>query len=93
MGEVQTGERPASFLPTLERTCVTAYARGLHDEGVDLPEDVLRRSHALLMLEFAGLSAIPVEHLDGPPTEELARLAGERAASARFILDLVDDTR
>jgi hypothetical protein len=92
MGEVQTGERAASFLPALEGTCVTAYASGLRDEGVDLSEDVLRRSHALLMLEFAGLSAVPVEHLDGPPTEELARIATERAAAARFILDLVAAT-
>ena len=44
------------------------------------------------MLIFAGLTAIPFEHLEREPTPELHRIARERAASARFILDLVDAT-
>ena len=42
------------------------------------------------MLIFSGMSAIPVEHLASPPTPELHRIAAERAAAARFMLDLVD---
>ena len=92
VGQVQTGERPASCLPALEEACVPAYLRGLRDEGVDVAEDLLRRAHALLVLEFAGLSAIPIEHLDGPPTPERLRVARERASMTRFILDLVATT-
>jgi hypothetical protein len=44
------------------------------------------------MLIFSGMSAIPGEHLDSPPTPELRRIAAERATAARFMLDLVDAT-
>lgn len=92
MGEVQMGERPASDLPMLEAACLPAYVRGLHDEGCDVGVDVVRRAHALLMLMFSGFSAIPFEHLEQPPTPRLVAVARERAASARFILDLVAAT-
>jgi hypothetical protein len=50
------------------------------------------RAHALLALLFAGLSAVPFERLGDPVTDELVRVARERAAAARFLLDLVDAT-
>jgi len=53
---------------------------------------VARRSHALVMLLFSGLSAIPFELLGGPADVEAIRVARERALAARFILDLVDGT-
>jgi hypothetical protein len=92
LGEVQMGERPATCLPELEVACLSAYVRGLRDENCDIPIEVVRRSHALLMVLFSGLSAVPFEHLASPPTPELERIASERAASARFILDLLADT-
>ena len=45
-----------------------------------------------MMLLFAGLSAVPVELLDGPPTDDRVRIARERAGAARFMLDLADAT-
>ena len=39
---------------------------------------------------FTGLSTLPFEHLEAPPTDELHQLAAERAAIARFSLDLLD---
>ena len=92
IGDVQTGEREASSLPALDRACLTSYHQGLHDEGVDVDVDLLRRAHALLMLEFAGLSSVPFELLEAAPTDEGLRIATERAAAARFMLDLVADT-
>lgn len=92
MGEVQLGERPAASLPALEAACLPAYVRGLRAEGCDVPVEVVRRAHALLMLLFSGFSAIPVEHLDAPPTPALEHIAAQRAASARFMLDLVAET-
>jgi hypothetical protein len=44
------------------------------------------------MLIFSGLSAVPFEFLADPPTDEVQRLAANRATAARYILDLVDDT-
>jgi Phosphotransferase enzyme family len=92
LGEVQMGERPAAELPVLESVCLPAYVRGLRDEGCDVPPEVVRRAHALLMLLFSGFSSIPFEHLGSEQTRELERIAVERAESLRFILDLVAET-
>jgi hypothetical protein len=45
------------------------------------------------MTVFSALSSIPIEHLDDEPTPQLRRLFHARAAIARFVLDLLDDTR
>ena len=92
MGEVQTGERPAACLSALEAACVPAYVEGLHDEGRVFGVDLVRRAHALQLLLFFGVSALPVEHLQGPPTPALRALARARAAAVSFVLDLVDTT-
>jgi Phosphotransferase enzyme family len=92
LGEVQLGERPATELPALEDVCLPAFVRGLRDEGCDTPAETVRRAHALLMLLFSGFSAIPFEHLGVPATPDIVRRTHERAASARFILDLVAAT-
>ena len=92
LGEVQLGERPASWLPALEVVCLPAYVDGLHDEGREVGLDEVARAHALLMLLFSGLSAVPVEHLQSPPSPALQELARQRAESARFVLDLVRAT-
>ena len=92
MGEVQLGERTAAELPELEELCLAAYVRGLREEGCDVPSAVVRRQHALLMLLFAGLSAVPLEVLYGLPAPGAGAVVRERAAAASFILDLVDAT-
>ena len=91
LGEVQLGERPAVELPELEEACLHAYVSGLRAEGCEVALEEVRRAHALLMLLFWGLSAPPLEVLFGaaaPP----AAVFRERAAAARFVLDLVDAT-
>jgi hypothetical protein len=92
VGDIQIGRRTAADLPELDSACVAAYAAGLRDEGLDLDEEVVRRAHALQLLLFTGLSTLPFEHLAAAPTEALHRLAAERAAIARFSLDLVEAT-
>jgi Ser/Thr protein kinase RdoA (MazF antagonist) len=92
LGEVQMGERSAEELPELDRVCLAAYVEGLRDEGTDVPAATVARAHALLALLFSGLSAVPLEHLGEPVTDELLRVARGRAAAARFLLDLVDAT-
>jgi len=92
LGEVQTGERPADMLPELEAACLPAYIDGLRAEGRDITPARARRAHALLMLIFSGLTAVPFEHLTAEPTADYYRVARERAAAARFILDLVETT-
>ncbi|HET9945553.1 MAG TPA: phosphotransferase [Actinomycetes bacterium] len=88
LGEVQTGERPASDLPDLEAAIVPAYVAGLAAEGTDVDPAVVQRTHVLLALLFNGLSAVPFELLGGPPDEEAVRVTRERCAMAEFLLDL-----
>ena len=92
LGDVQLGRSPAAELNRNETACTSAYIEGLRREGCDVDGARVRRAHALLMLIFSGMSAIPVEHLGSAPTPELLRVAAERAAAARFMLDLVDAT-
>lgn len=92
MGEVQLGERPAADLADLDELCLGAYAEGLAAEGGDVPRDVLARAHALLMLLFAGLTAVPVELLFGAPPPGDADVLRGRAAAAEHVLDLVEAT-
>ena len=93
VGEIQTGERPASELAHLEAVCLPAYHRGLIDEGCNVTLDTLRRTHALLMLVFYGLSAVPLEVFFGLPAPGSAAVVRERARAASFVLDLLDSTR
>ena len=92
IGEVQLGERSADCLPALEHRCLPAYVDGLRAEGLEVELGVVRRAHALQMLLFSALSALPFEHLDAPPTPTLHDIARQRARSAAFILDLADAT-
>ncbi len=92
VGEVQCGRRAAATLPDVVAAVVPAYVEGLRAEGCDVPAAVVARSHALVMLLYAGLSTIPLEHLGDGPTPELLARSVERAATARFVLDLVDAT-
>jgi len=92
VGDVQIGRRPAADLATVEAAVVPAYLAGLRDEGCDLDETRLRRAHALCLLIFSGLSALPFELLDCPPTPQRHRVTAERAVLARFSLDLVAAT-
>jgi hypothetical protein len=92
LGEVQVGERPASELADLDDRCLRAYVEGLRDEGCQVPFEVVRRAHALVMLLFCGLSAVPVEVLAGGPAPGGTEVVRQRAEAARFVLDLVDST-
>jgi hypothetical protein len=89
IGDVQIGRSRAGDLAARDDAHVAEYVRGLRDEGCDLPEPAVRRSHALHMLMMSGLSAVPVELLDRPPSPALEAQVADRAAIARFCLDRV----
>jgi hypothetical protein len=92
LGEVQTGQRSAADLAALEAACLPAYLAGVHAEGGTAGLAEVRRTHATLMTVFSALPSVPVEHLGDEPTPRLRRLFHGRAAIARFVLDLLDDT-
>jgi hypothetical protein len=93
LGEAQTGQRRAADLPGIEAVCLPAYVAGVRAEGGTADPERVRRAHAALMTVFSALPSIPVEHLGDEPTPRLRRLFQGRGAIARFVLDLLDDTR
>lgn len=92
VGDVQVGRMPSTSLAEVERMIVPAYVEGLRAEGCDIHEAVVRRAHALHLMIFVGLSTLPFEHLGAPVTPKLEHAAAERAAIARFSLDLLAQT-
>jgi hypothetical protein len=92
VGDVQIGKRSAEGLAELDEAIVTAYVAGLRAEGNDVPEAQVRRGHAICMLIMTGLSTVPFDLFEGPVNEDTMRMAADRAALARYALDLVDAT-
>ncbi|HUR23625.1 MAG TPA: phosphotransferase [Acidimicrobiales bacterium] len=92
VGEVQLGRRSAHDLADLDEAIVAAYVEGLGAEGCTVPERQVRRAHALCLLLMTGLSTAPFDLFDAPITSEVQRTAADRAAVARYALDLVDAT-
>lgn len=91
LGDVQTGRRPAADLAELDAHCLAAYVAGLRAEGEATPESVVARGHALKTWIFSGISSLPVELLDRPPTPELRRVAAARAAITEYALDRLEN--
>ncbi len=92
VGDVQTGRIAAAALGEIEEAILPAYTDGVRAEGVETTEEAVRRAHALHLMVFSGLSTLPLEYLEQEPTPELHAVAAERAAIARFALDLLDAT-
>jgi hypothetical protein len=92
LGEVQLGERSAGLLDDDERACLAAYVAGLREEGCPVDAATVRRGQALQMLLFSGIPSVPLELLDAEPTPAVVTTFHERAAMARFVLDLVAAT-
>ena len=92
VGEVQVGRRGADDLADLDEAIVAAYVEGLRTEGCTVPEEQVRRGHAVCLLLMTGLSTVPFDLFNAPMTPEIQRTAADRAAIARYALDLVDAT-
>jgi hypothetical protein len=92
VGEVQVGRRGSDDLAEVDAAIHAAYMAGLRDEECWIPDDVVRRAHALQLLIFTGFSALPFDLLEAEPTPELHQVAAHRANIARFSLDLLDAT-
>ncbi len=92
VGEVQVGRRSAHDLADLDEAIVAAYVEGLRAEGCTVPEEQVRRAHALCLLLMTGLSTVPFDLFNAAMTPEIQQTAADRAAVARYALDLLDAT-
>ena len=92
VGDIQIGKRGTDDLAELDDAIVAAYVAGLRAEGCEIPEEQIRRGHALCLLIMTGLSAAPFDLFEGPVNEETIRIAADRADLARYALELLDTT-
>jgi hypothetical protein len=92
VGDVQIGKRAASTLAEVDEAIIPAYVEGLRAEGCDVPEPVVRRAHAIRSLLMTGLSTVPVDLFEAPMSDEVQRVADDRALIARYCLDRLDAT-
>ena len=104
VGDVQIGRRDADDLPELAEACLAAYAAGLAAEGLEVPDAVLRRGHAVSLMLFNGLPSLPLELLDeargleasGALTDErldaMHHWSLQRSRIARYALDVLERT-
>jgi hypothetical protein len=89
-GEVERGRMEPARLPGLLRAVEPAYVAGLATEGIELDVATVHRGMVCSSLGPRTLpGAFPIEHLDGPESDELAAYLRRRAGLARWVLDLV----
>lgn len=92
VGDIQIGQQDADDLPERAAACVASYAAGLADEGLDVSLQEVRRAHAVSLMLFNGLPSLPLERLDDPDEAALDHWSRQRAAIARYALDVLELT-
>ncbi len=89
VGESEGGRVEPGDLSALLDVILPAYADGLRDEGVDVPEATLRRGLVCSLGTRTLWGAYPFEDTEGPATEEQVAQLRLRAAFGRFVMDQV----
>ena len=104
VGDIQIGRQDADDLPDRAEASVLAYVAGLADEGLDVPVEQVRRSHAVSLMLFNGLPSLPLEMLAEEAGLESAGGTGDdfraaldhwarqRSGIARYALDVLEST-
>ena len=67
---------------------VAAYVRGLADEGLLVGTDVVRYGMDAGLAVRSAFTALPLERLTEPVTDELAAFVAERLELTRYLVDL-----
>ena len=84
--EMDLDRSDATSFRAIQQGCLAGYRTGLADEGVEIGEDELRRAHHIQLAMAHGISAIPLERLQGEPAAA-DRSVRERVVVLRHILD------
>ncbi len=77
-----------SELPALHDALVTVYVRGLADEGLIVGSDVVRYGMDAGLAVRSAFTALPLDRLGEPVTDELAAFVAERLELTRYLVDL-----
>ncbi|WP_194909295.1 phosphotransferase [Catenulispora rubra] len=91
VGLCHAGILAADRLPVISSIILAAHADGLAAEGHDATRDQIRGGYLSGLVLRSAFSAIPLETLAGPPTDELVAFWTERLRMTRVLLDLADE--
>lgn len=88
IGLVHSGELTADSAFAFDPGIISAFSRGLSEDGISVPVDELVYGHHGSLLARAGFTAFPFERLGEPPTYALHNLFAQRAALTRNIVNV-----
>ncbi|TDU01864.1 phosphotransferase family enzyme [Streptomyces sp. 846.5] len=90
VGLCHAGSLPADRLPEISSTILDAHADALAAEGHRATIDQIRGGYLSGLVLRSAFSAIPLETLSEPPTDQLVALWARRLRMTRALLDLAD---
>lgn len=88
VGPAHDGALTAGELPALHEGLLRAYTSGLADEGLMVAEDVVRFGMDAGLAVRSAFTALPLDRLGDPITDELAALVTERLELTRYLVDI-----
>jgi hypothetical protein len=78
----------AADLPDLHELIVEAYLAGLADEGRQLDHDIVRAGMDTGLAVRSAFTALPLERLGEPITDDLRSLFAARIELTRYLVDV-----
>jgi hypothetical protein len=88
VGLAHAGELDIAKLPALHDVLVSAYRAGLDAEGMTVDEQLVRRGMDAGLLVRSAFTALPLESVGEPLTDELRRIWRDRLLLTRYLVDL-----
>jgi hypothetical protein len=88
VGRAESGDLDAADLPRIHDAILPAYVEGLLEEQADLEPGDVRRGFIGGVLLRSAFSALPLDRLRGPATDDDAAVFARRGRYARQLLDL-----
>jgi len=89
-GLCHAGTLPADRLPEISSAILVAHADGLAAEGHRATIDQIRGGYLSGLVLRSAFSAIPLERLAEPPTDQLVEHWADRLRMTRALLDLAN---
>ena len=88
LGPAHDGDVTGDDLVALRNVVVPAYAAGLAAEGLDVSDGDVRLAMDTAITLRSAFSALPIERLGEPVTDELAALVERRLELTRHLVDV-----
>jgi hypothetical protein len=88
VGRAHDGVLASDDLPALHDVLVQSYLTGLADEDCRLDEGIVRAGTDIGLAVRSAFTALPLERLDEPITDDLARLFARRIELTRYLVDV-----